>query len=806
MGSEPHVGERWGHGSPRHARGAGMLSPFERRVLLAATRSRLHRGAVLPSAAMAPWPRATARRLSPALMVLAGHMAVVAGLFPGLLFQGQVPYFRDLASHYFPSFVLLSRAAEQGIAWPLWNPWSNAGEPFLDPYPVNLLLVRVAGPLGALRWDAPLHVLLAMSGMSLCARRRGASWTAAWAAGAFYGAGGFVLSSANSLQFFHATCWAPLVLAAFLGVIDKGRRSDLAWLGLAAAAQLSTMGADVMMQTALIGAFLLPRRPRFQDVLRLSVAGVVVLLLSAPALLGTRWALEGTRRAAGFAAEEVLTYSASPVALAEVILPRFLGDVHTFTDRGFWGQAFFSSGYPYFVSLYLGPCVLALTLLGCRGPGSRSLLLLAVLGTLLSLGAKGPLADVIPLVLRHFRFPVKFFLLVHLPVCLLAARGIDALVERVPSWLRFAPVVLLGIAGAVAALAPSLPGSLLGSLIPSLRDPRALIVISLSWPFFFLRSAGLALAFALALGLRRRGLLLATGIVAVDLILVNAVCHPSTSATFYTLRPAFREAVAAAARHGAYRWFSFGVSNSPGLTFDPRVVATNSDVFLYYVDRQSLWGSAHVIDGIETAYQEEHSFAPAGATLSIEERQPARFRDFAERLRFANVRWIASFRDLPPDLAVEMGRVPFPEILQPLRVYELQQSLPRAYWTPTLAGDLVRPGAPPTGTVPKVAVDKPNLHTISLRADTPAGFIVLVEGYNASWRATRAGVGVTLGRINGRYMALATPGGPQDFTLSLAPGWRWPALAGLGVGLLVAGAMLLPQRGRMPDAPNQLQA
>ena len=63
----------------------------------------------------------------------------------------------------------------------------------------------------------------------------------------------------------------------------------------------------------------------------------------------------GTARAEGFSHLQSFAHSLSPVALLDTVFPRFFGDVHTFSDVGYWGQPFFPSGYPYLLSLYLGP-------------------------------------------------------------------------------------------------------------------------------------------------------------------------------------------------------------------------------------------------------------------------------------------------------------------------------------------------------------------------------------------------------------------------------------------------------------------
>ena len=111
------------------------------------------------------------------------HVAVVLWLFEGALFEGRVFFFRDIFCYYFPNYVFLEGSLRQGI-WPLWNPTSDGGGPFLMADPTDLVLVGLLGAQKALRLALPLHVLLAMCGATLLGRRLGAGAWGAWAAGA----------------------------------------------------------------------------------------------------------------------------------------------------------------------------------------------------------------------------------------------------------------------------------------------------------------------------------------------------------------------------------------------------------------------------------------------------------------------------------------------------------------------------------------------------------------------------------------------------------------------------------------------
>ena len=77
----------------------------------------------------------------------------------------------------------------------------------------------------------------------------------------------------------------------------------------------------------------------------------------------------------------------------------------------------------------------------------------------------------------------------------------------------------------------------------------------------------------------------------------------------------------------------------------------NSDVWLFYLDRQSLLARTHVLDGLEGAFDVDRmGVAPDGSTLSLAETRVERYPEIHERLRGANVRWVLAFHPLPEDL------------------------------------------------------------------------------------------------------------------------------------------------------------
>jgi hypothetical protein len=196
--------------------------------------------------------------------------------------------------------------------------------------------------------------------------------------------------------------------------------------------------------------------------------------------------------------------------------------------------------------------------------------------------------------------------------------------------------------------------------------------------------------------------------------------------------------------------------------------------------------------------------APEGATLTVAETRPAAYRACHARLRLANVRWVVAFHDLPHDLVSLREQVPLPEVQEPLRLYELRDPLPRAFWVPRsiVESDPVRRRAlledpafdprsavvlseTPPSVVPAVGragparVDYEQLdaHTVRISASTPPGFLVVLDGFHPDWKAEDASAPVPLWQADGRYRALPTPGGEHAITLRYQPRWRGAALA-----------------------------
>jgi hypothetical protein len=184
------------------------------------------------------------------------------------------------------------------------------------------------------------------------------------------------------------------------------------------------------------------------------------------------------------------------------------------------------------------------------------------------------------------------------------------------------------------------------------------------------------------------------------------------------------------------------------------------------------------------------------------------------------VRWLFSFVPLPEDRLLLRDQVRLPEVAEALRLYELRDALPRAFWVPRaeqptgaggLAARLADPSFDPRATVlldgpapaapasdhrpaeAKVEYEAVDAHTIRIRARTPAGYLVVLDGFDSDWVAAGSSGRVPVLRADGRYRAVSTPGGDLRLTLKFRPRWRFPALLVCALALVAAGLLCRPR-------------
>ncbi|MGE0454796.1 MAG: hypothetical protein AB7O37_10180 [Vicinamibacteria bacterium] len=767
-------------------------------------------GATEPGARAVPWttgPRAA--------WPYAAHLLPLAWLFGPAIAGTRILFLRDMLVTYWPDYAFLEQALSQGV-WPLWNPHAYAGTPFLKAYPLDLLLVGALGAPGALSWGVVLHLFLGMCGMTWLARREGVSASGSWLAGTVYGLTGLSLSLVTVLQLMQAAAWAPWVVGAYLGWLRRPAGVRAAMLGLLVALQVATLSAEIAFQTALVALVLgVGERPALKRLPQLAAAGLVALLLSAPATLGALDLVAGTRRAAGFAPAEVLALSANAGVLTEALLPRFFGPPLWYAEAGGWGHAYFPGGVPYFVSAYVGLGALGLALLG----GAR-LWGLVLLGVALALGEHGPFAAPLSM-LALVRFPQKYLFLSAFAIALLAGRGLDRLAadRSSPRWLAAVPGGLVLLASVALRVAPLSSCAVASELWPGLSSPDGGLTCHGNWPEAWLVSGVLAtLAGLLAAS---RFATFAGPLVALELLIVNGPLNPLAPRAFLSLDSEVRALVdTARSLPGEGRFFSYGVNLGEGRGW--RLPERGSRLIaLHRLMRQSLTQPTQVLDGLDGALDLGRTgWEPDGSTLPREDNRPDRFLRSYRELRLAGIEFVFSFVPLPGDPAlcelVGVARVEGTE--SPLRLCALGAALPRAFWVPrcvsapNAVAARARASDPAFDPRAEVAIEdvspcataaaegsvhervlyrRLGPHRVQVEAHTAPGWIVVLESYHPSWHARSDGRVVPLHRANGRYWAVATTGGAHSFDFSFEPAWPGRAAAAGGLGLIAALGLAL---------------
>jgi hypothetical protein len=170
-----------------------------------------------------------------------------------------------------------------------------------------------------------------------------------------------------------------------------------------------------VVQSILLGVALgLVGAPSRAGLARLAVAAGLGLGLAGLPIALTLGLLPETARGAGFTPEVALGNAVHPAVFLQSLLPGLFGQPSA-PAQAWWGGRFFTKGLPYFLSLYLGPVVLALAAVGTVALPRRVrpvLLVLAALGVWYAVGERGGLAPFVSrLPLGALPLPSKALLL-----------------------------------------------------------------------------------------------------------------------------------------------------------------------------------------------------------------------------------------------------------------------------------------------------------------------------------------------------------------------------------------------------------
>lgn len=373
------------------------------------------------------------------IFLLSGFMGLILLYFWEALTQSKLMVDRDLPIFFFPNLKLWVDVVKAGQV-PLWNPYSFSGQPLFASlqtgilYPPNVLLLLF--PIDfAFNVTIALHFFLSGWFIYLLTRELGGSPTAGVLAALAFTLGGFLISIHNVLNTLQSATWTPLIFFFFLRAIRGRSWKYLLLSAVTILVQFLGAGIEAFLITLAILFFftfcpqaVLPAHTYAPWPWRVQALGGAILLflgLGAVQLLPFWEMVQNSVRHQGFSFEEATRWSFDWSNLLYVFLPDF-----------FWrGHEFYKTDQNYLKSVYLGVIPFMMAFFFFREPDRRKgwFGLMFILSLLLALGKNTPfyrfMFECLPGI-KTIRYPVKFFFLANLFICLATGLGWDALVRR----------------------------------------------------------------------------------------------------------------------------------------------------------------------------------------------------------------------------------------------------------------------------------------------------------------------------------------------------------------------------------------
>ena len=792
-------------------------------------------------------PRELPRWLPP--LVLA---SLVALLFADVLFRGQALFERDVHFMVYGQLETFARCLRLG-SWPTWDPFLGFGQPFLAnpgaqvlyPWTWLSLLLR---PIPAYTGYVVAHLAFAGLGLYLLGRRGGLSRHAALGGASVFVLSGPLLSLVSLWQHLAGAAWMPWVLLAADAALSRPTVVRTLLWGAAAACQILSGSVDVAAMTwllLLVEGLRLVERPlvgRANGRRLASAAGAAAfaLLLTAALWLPALALLRQSARA--HLPETFRSYwSLHPWSLGQMLLPVFTRDLPLREDIQ---ERVFEGREPFLSSIYLGLSALPLvaaSLIGAGRARARWLACVGLAALVVGLGRHTVVYDWLlwaapPLAI--LRYPSKAVIVAAVVWGLLAGHGIDALRSGDRRARRAASLV--AVAAALTAVAAE--GGLLlrgedlgrhflradapGPGFAALLAPAAGKVLIAA-----AASAGVALLLVARAGPTPRRFATAAlmGAVLADLFHAHHDLNPTLPRAWLETPP---EALAVFRADTLPRIYTFEYNArvlgktyrrpSDEDAFDPRV-----DAGLTPLASRALALQAYLPAWVSSRWGLQGSFVPdallllprparnLNALLGASEETPA----FTRLLRAAGVTHVFALHDEGLEDLLPVGRFAG-RFAREIRVFRIPDPLPRTYAVDGVRvadgresyGALLDPGFDPSREVvlpsgtPRAPSSafvgrselleyRPDRVLIAAQLSHDA-HVVLLDAFDAGWRARVDGREAPLLRANTAFRAVPVPAGRHLVALRYRPR---PVVVGLLVSLatlLAAASLALIRHGR----------
>jgi hypothetical protein len=404
------------------------------------------------------------------LLFLTATVLAVLLVPSGLAFGSQLG---DLPSQLAPWRAFAATSLRAGH-FPLWNPYTYSGEPFLGGfqsallYPPNFIFLLL--PLArAIDLSIALHLLILGWGLWLWAERRGLHPLAGFVAAATLVLGGAVYPHvyAGHLSNICSMAWAPWILGGLESWWTDRRRAGLFEASAAICLQVLAGHVQYVFLTAIAAGLqglvssLAEPATRRRALPAVAACYLAAALLAAAQLFPGFAALgESARQGQTFAQAGVFSFP--PENFLTLFAPGFFGDS---LHHPYWGRWYIQE-----MTVFIGAAGSILLLVGAASParGRRARLDLAIGGLLivLALGANTPLYRPFYAFVPGFRVirgVSKFTFPAMLFAVLAIGAGADALIRREPvrrgaAWAALGTALALAAGGFLLLARPELVG------------------------------------------------------------------------------------------------------------------------------------------------------------------------------------------------------------------------------------------------------------------------------------------------------------------------------------------------------------
>lgn len=777
--------------------------------------------------------------------------------FGDALFSSNTFFFRDVSFFHYPLKRLVTEAYARG-EWPLWNPYLQLGQPLLaNPnsmavYPTQLLFHLLPFQT-AYELHFVLHSILAGISAYYLASALGLKRHCAFLTAAVYNFSGTTLSFLNLFNILPVIVFLPLLTLAVIRLLQAPSFTRVACSSWALALFLIAVEPTAALT---VGFFLAPLAVAFyffgegpKTSLRtaaftLGLTALSGLLLAAVQLLPTLELTRNSGRQGGLSFEIVSFWSLHPLNLMQAVFPSIFGDIFKLHESMAWAKALFDKREPYLLSCYVGILPLFLAAWGLTFWRRRWLALtlggIAAWGLLLALGKHFPLFhwlfEFVPL-FRYGRFPVKYLLIANLCGALLAGLALESLeAMRDKLWkskrIALAVAVLLG----AMVFCLGLERGRFWTLVPHVTPSETSVSLSFRGETYEIarplisRAIGIAQlhlgAILLLLGLmawRLPSLAVARfclfSFVLYDFFLGTYWINPLTSEELYDPPP-----VVLFLQSELQKGELFRVQTAPLENQDAPIIhgSTNSIVWGTLLRRSILsellaakdhiqFGLYNPVDRMETKFLQ---------LVNSEFRLLQTTEEKIQLLAGLNVKYVLSLNEIKVPQVELVGTEPV-NGPQPLRIYRLRSSLPRAFLVDASRVESSGPDfsfsqtisrssqeaqhsasdvkAEPEPAIVEITEYGANRVVLKAAAQRPST-LVLLDSFYPGWRATLDGRDVPIRRVNYVFRGVEISSGnhhlvfeycPQSFYAGL---WISGVTALAWLGVLVARSPLVVKR------------